>query len=201
MIHQMYSRHCCLHFCLFSLSAIREFRLVFLKFWHAKAVYAINYLSVLVQVQRQRFNVIVKAKRDHRVENIFSVYCFSFLILTSLTCLRCDERNELWNTFLDAFTRIFGNLKPNRFNQIEWAQRQRRCTQTFPFSGIARFIILAMLAIGKNRSCSRNGAFFECPCSSESSEQSSLYSSLSRSDGSVDKLLSMFAQKMNRKQM
>lgn len=41
---------------------------------------------------------------------------------------------------------------------------------TFPFSGIARFIILAIFAIGKNRSCSRSGVFFDGPSLQESSD-------------------------------
>lgn len=46
---------------------------------------------------------------------------------------------------------------------------------TFPFSGMALFIILAMLAMGKNRSCSLNGVFFDVPPSlQESSELSTV---------------------------
>lgn len=51
---------------------------------------------------------------------------------------------------------------------------------TFPFSGMARFIILAMFAIGRNRSCSRRGAVLEWWWSSESSEHSSMNSSLNK---------------------
>lgn len=48
-------------------------------------------------------------------------------------------------------------------------------TFTFPFSGMALFIILAMLAMGKNRSCSRKGVFFDVPPSlQESSELSTV---------------------------
>lgn len=43
---------------------------------------------------------------------------------------------------------------------------------TFPFSGMARFIILAILAMGRKRSCSRNGARFDGPSLQESSELS-----------------------------
>ena len=80
--------------------------------------------SVLLQVELQRLNIVVKAESGHRKENVFAIDRLSLLSLTSFTCLTvkrlryfslltfspCDEGDELADTLLHAFPGLLSHL-------------------------------------------------------------------------------------------
>lgn len=51
------------------------------------------------------------------------------------------------------------NLNNTKHSYWVWVHKGINIVLTFPFSGMALFIILAMLAIGRNLSCSLRGTF------------------------------------------
>lgn len=130
-----------------------------------------------MQIERQRLGVVIETERQHGVQNVVAVDCFALLLVASVAGLGRDERYELGDALLDAFARVFGDLKMDWFSLVEQEQHRTGCaTHTLPFSGIARFMIFAMLAMGRKRSCSRSGVCLDdTPSWQESSEMSAMH--------------------------
>ena len=54
--------------------------------------------------------ILLEAQGDHRVEDVLATYCFPLLHLALLRGLRCDEADELRDTFLYAFFCLLGDF-------------------------------------------------------------------------------------------
>lgn len=67
-------------------------------------------LPVLLQVQLQRFDVVVESQGGHGVENIFPVDRLPTFVVAPVTRLGRDEGDELRDALLDAFSGILGDF-------------------------------------------------------------------------------------------
>ena len=125
--------------------------------------FAIIYLSVFLKIDFQRFCIIIEAECGHGEKDVFAIDCFTFLQETSFTGFACNETNKFGNAFLNTFTSIFCDLRMELRKtycyrkKFEDKDEYESAMLTLPVSGIAFFIIFAMLAIGKNLSCSLSG--------------------------------------------
>lgn len=66
----------------------------------------------------ERLGIVLKAKRDHGIKNIFAADSFTLLELTFLSGLARDEANEFGDAFLHALLRVLRNLRCRRHGRL-----------------------------------------------------------------------------------
>ena len=71
----------------------------------------INYLSVLLQVNLQRFHVTLEAQGVHREQDVFSVDRLPLLHVAPLARLARYETDELGHALLDALPGVLRDLQ------------------------------------------------------------------------------------------
>jgi hypothetical protein len=69
-----------------------------------------THLAELSKVDLECFCVVLKAERNHRIDNILATDCLSLLKLALLCRFGCDEVDELGHALLHALLGIFRDL-------------------------------------------------------------------------------------------
>ena len=77
----------------------------------------IIYFSIFLEIEFERIHIIVEPKGRHRIKYVLSINGFPLFLMASIGGFTGDERDELWDTFLNTFFCVFGYFAAlwNRF--------------------------------------------------------------------------------------